>query len=49
MFFSDLKTNSHRIRPIIKLNIETVVSSGLGTKDKPLIINEEGDKDAKEN
>ena len=49
MFFSDLKTNSHRIRPIIKLNIETVVSSGLGTKDKPLLINEEGDKDAKEN
>ena len=49
MFFSDLKTNSYKIRPIIKLNIETVVSSGLGTKDKPLIINEEGDKDDKEN
>ena len=49
MFFADLKSNTHQIRPIIKLNIETVVSSGLGTKDEPLIIGEEGDMDAKEN
>ena len=49
MFFADLKSNSHKVRPIIKLNIETVVSSGLGLKNDPLIIGEEGDTDVKEN
>lgn len=48
MLFADLKSNTHRIRPIIKLNIETVISTGLGTRDNPLVI-EEGDQDAKEN
>lgn len=43
MFFADLKSNTHKIRPIIKLNIDTVVSSGLGTNDSPLIIGEEGE------
>ena len=46
MFFGDLKSNQHQIRPVIKLNVETVVSSGLGTKDKPLII---GDNNVEEN
>ena len=49
MFFSDLKGNSHKIRPIIKLNTEMVVSSGTGTKVDPLVIEKEKDKDAKEN
>ena len=49
MFFSDLKGNTHKIRPIIKLNLEMVVMSGTGTKNDPLIIGNEGDKDAKEN
>ena len=41
MFFSDLKNNTHYIRPIIKLNIDTVVSSGLGMENNPLVIGEE--------
>ena len=41
MFFSDLSTNTHKIRPIIKLNIETVVLSGIGTESDPLIVGEE--------
>ena len=45
MFFSDLKNNVHTIRPIIKLNSDMVVNSGLGTRNNPLIIGEEGDKD----
>ena len=49
MFFADLKGNSHKIRPVIKLNSDTVVSSGTGTINDPLIIEKEGDKDAKEN
>lgn len=48
MFFADLKSNLNKIRPIIKLNIETVVSSGLGLENDPLIIGEEGDEDEKE-
>ncbi len=32
MFFSDLSTNVHKIRPIIKVDLETVVISGIGTK-----------------
>ena len=46
MFFSDLKGRSHKIRPIIKLNAETVVSSGTGLKGDPLIIEKEGDSNA---
>ena len=46
MFFSDLGSNYHNIRPVIKLNIETVITNGLGTKDNPLIIGEEGDQNA---
>ena len=49
MFFADLKGNSHKIRPIIKLNTEIVVSSGIGTKSNPLVVDKEGDKDVKEN
>lgn len=49
LFFSDLKNQLHSIRPIIKLDIETVVSSGTGTQDDPLIVGTEGDKDVKEN
>lgn len=43
MFYSDLKNNSHYIRPIIKLNNEMVVTSGIGLIADPLIIGEEGD------
>ena len=49
MLFSDLKSNANKIRPIIKLNIDMVVSSGLGLKDNPLIIGEEGDRHVEEN
>lgn len=49
MFFADLKGKSHKIRPIIKVNAEIVVSSGTGTRVDPLIIEKEGDKDVKEN
>ena len=48
MLFSDLKNNSHMVRPIIKLNIETVVVSGLGTEGDPLIVGEEGEQNDKE-
>ena len=46
MLFSDLKTNTNKIRPVIKLNIETVVSSGVGLQNDPLIIGEEGEDNA---
>ena len=46
MYFGDLKTNKHLIRPIIKLNKEMVVTSGVGTYDNPLIV---GDNDVEEN
>ena len=46
MFFADLKSNLNKIRPIIKLNIDTVISSGLGLENDPLIISGEGDNDA---
>lgn len=48
MFFSDLSNKTHKIRPIIKLNIETVVSGGTGTMNDPLIVGEEGDNSEKE-
>ena len=44
MFFSDLSSKTHKIRPIIKLNSEIVVTSGKGLQTDPLIINEEGDE-----
>ena len=44
MLFSDLSNNVHKIRPIIKVNLETVVISGLGTKLDPLVISEEGEE-----
>ena len=43
MFFSDLSSNTHKIRPIIKLNVDTVVSNGTGLKIDPLIVGEEGE------
>ena len=43
MFFADLKGNTNKIRPVIKLNLETVVLKGLGLENDPLIISEEGD------
>ena len=49
MFFADLKGSSHKIRPIIKLNSETVVISGTGTEVDPLIVGKEEVQDAKEN
>ena len=49
MYFSDLSSTSHKIRPIIKLNIETVVTNGTGTKIDPLIIGEEGEENEKKN
>lgn len=38
MFFGDLKNNKHKVRPIIKVNHDVIASSGLGTKDNPLVI-----------
>ena len=43
MFFSDLKNNEHYIRPVITLNVETVVTGGTGISSDPLIIGEEGE------
>ena len=40
MLFADLKGNKHNLRPIIKVNKDMVVSSGIGTVDNPLIIGE---------
>ena len=47
MFFSDLSNITHKIRPVVKFNIETVVISGIGTKTNPLVISEEGDNNEK--
>ena len=41
MYFGDLKNNKHKIRPIIKLNSEMVVTDGIGTKESPLVVGEE--------
>ena len=49
MFFSDLSGKAHKIRPIIKLNIETVVTSGTGMQSDPLIIGEEGEDNVEKN
>lgn len=44
MFFADLSSNVHNIRPIIKVNIDMVVSGGTGTKINPLILGGVGDE-----
>ena len=49
MFFADLSSNSHFIRPIIKLNLDMVVSQGNGTREDPLIVGEVGDDNVEEN
>ncbi len=46
MFFGDLKSNKHKIRPIIKLKNDMIVTDGNGTKDNPLIV---GDSNVEEN
>lgn len=46
-YFSDLKTNSNNIKPIIKVNPDVIVESGSGTLSSPFIIggtNEETNK-----
>lgn len=48
MFFADLSSNKHYIRPIIKLNIETVVSKGTGIINDPLVVGEEGENNVEE-
>lgn len=49
MLFSDLSSNTHKIRPIIKLNIDTVVTSGTGMVSDPLIIGKEGEDNVEKN
>ena len=49
MLFSDLTSKVYKVRPIIKLNIETVVESGLGTKIDPLVISEVGEDHVEKN
>ena len=44
MFFSDLSSNTHKIRPIIKINLETVVSNGIGLKTDPLIVGDDSEE-----
>ena len=44
MLFADLSSNVHHIRPIIKVNIDMVVSGGTGTKINPLILGGVGDE-----
>ena len=46
MFFGDLSGNKHKIRPVIKVNSEMVVTGGSGTSIDPLIV---GDNDVEEN
>ena len=41
MYFSDLKSNKHLVKPIIKLNKDILISGGVGTMDIPLIIENE--------
>jgi cell division protein FtsL len=41
MYFGDLKGNKHKLRPVIKLNSEMVVTDGIGTKEEPLVVGEE--------
>lgn len=45
MFFGDLKSNKHFIRPVIKLNSDIVVNSGIGTIQDPLLV---GDNNVEE-
>ena len=49
MFFADLTSNKHYIKPIIKVNSETVVLSGKGTITDPLVIGKESDNNVEEN
>ncbi len=49
MLFADLSDSKHDIRPIIKLNSEIVIIEGTGTRDNPLIVSKEGDKDVEKN
>ena len=48
MFFADLASSKHFIRPIIKVNNETVVSKGTGTMNDPLVVGEEGEDNVEE-
>jgi len=49
MLFSDLSSSKHYIKPIIKLNLEMVVSSGTGMEADPLIVGEEGEGNVEKN
>ena len=49
MYFADLSSNKHYIRPIIKVNTEISVSDGNGMKNNPLIIGKEADNDVEKN
>ena len=40
MFFGDLKSNKHQIRPIIKIKSDLVVTGGTGLITDPLIVGE---------
>ena len=39
-YFSDLSTKGYVLRPIIKIEPNMVIESGIGTKDNPIIIGE---------
>ncbi len=40
MYFGDLNSNVHKIRPIIKLKSDKIVKEGNGMKDNPLVVGE---------
>ena len=40
MFYGDLSGNKNKVRPVLKLNNEIMISNGIGTMDDPLIIGE---------
>ena len=41
MFFADLSSNTHKIRPIIKVKGDLIISEGDGTLNSPYVIGEE--------
>lgn len=49
MFFADLSSSKHYIKPIIKVNNEMVISDGIGTEDDPLVIEQEGENNVEKN
>ena len=37
-YYGDLKSNTHSIRPIIKLKGDLIIKDGIGTKNVPIVL-----------